>query len=152
MLRVLVPSGFSLPLWTRELNAQGLGSLRVLSLSLCVSRIWILVHPGSYKYYWNGPSDLNKSRVSIASFREKTQIYWKIKGNHNSSSTRRRRTIQVMYLGDEHGANSDSSNEMGLEVIVHIIGTKPTHLRHQLLNKMEPVTAAPSGRRKHIWK
>lgn len=34
MLRVLVPSEFSLPLLARELNAQGLGSLRVLSLSL----------------------------------------------------------------------------------------------------------------------
>jgi hypothetical protein len=57
MLRVLVPSGFSLPLSTRELNAQGLVSLRVLSLSLslslslCVYRIWILVHPQSYEYY-----------------------------------------------------------------------------------------------------
>jgi len=55
-----------------------------------------------------------------------------------------------MYLEDEHGANGDSGNEIGLEVIVHVVGMKPTHCQHQLLNKMEPVTAAPFGRRKHI--
>ncbi len=52
-----------------------------------------------------------------------------------------------MYLRDDRGANGDSGNEIGLEVIVHVVGTKPTHRRHQLLNKMEPVTAAPSVRR-----